>query len=82
MQVASLPRQRRTRPIVLSGALGVAAVLTGCGDDEGATSPESAGHGPQWRLSHRQWWQFRFVGEHGLEYDPSGWRRRFQRQRA
>ena len=34
MQVVSHPRQRGTRPIVLSGVLCLAAVLTGCGDDE------------------------------------------------
>ena len=34
MQVVSHPRQRGTRPIVLSGVLCLAVVLTGCGDDE------------------------------------------------
>jgi hypothetical protein len=34
MHVESLPRQRRSPPIVLSGVLCAAALLSGCGDDE------------------------------------------------
>jgi hypothetical protein len=34
MYVEPLPRQRRSRPIVLSGVLCAAALLSGCGEDE------------------------------------------------
>jgi hypothetical protein len=34
MHLESLPRQRHSRPIVLSGVLCAAALLAGCGDDE------------------------------------------------